>query len=115
MGEQWMNEKQQANLEKRYGGIPKVTEMDKLIALLADNPEGTKVISVYGRPSVRFLDKTGYEVGDVVCHWGSYGHQKGLLEAYGAVSNKDCDVEGWRTAEQVFSKWQEVKKELGWV
>ena len=79
MGEQWMNEKQQANLEKRYGGIPKVTEMDKLIALLADNPEGTRVVSVYGRPSVRFLDKTGYEVGTVTRE--PY-EKKGLFSAF---------------------------------
>ena len=47
-------------------------------------------------------------VSDAVCHSGSYGHEKGLLEIMGLVDEEEVgdSVEGWLTAEQVFKKWQ---------
>lgn len=47
-------------------------------------------------------------VSDAVCHSGSYGHEKGLLEIMGLVNEEEdgVSVEGWLTAEQVFERWQ---------
>lgn len=42
-------------------------------------------------------------ISDAICHDGSYGREKGLLEMMGLT--EDNDVEGWLTAEQVFEKW----------
>lgn len=42
---------------------------------------------------------------DAVCHSGSYGHEKGLLEIMGTiVQTVDDDVEGWLTAEEILSR-----------
>ena len=47
-------------------------------------------------------------ISDVVCHSGTYGHEKGLLEMMGLVDEEEVgdSVEGWLTAEQVFERWQ---------
>lgn len=42
-------------------------------------------------------------VCDVICHKFSYGGTKGLLEIMGLTDNED-DVEGWLTADEVFSR-----------
>jgi hypothetical protein len=46
-------------------------------------------------------------ISDAVCHSGSYGHEKGLLEIMGLVNEEEVgdSVEGWLTAEQVFERW----------
>lgn len=43
---------------------------------------------------------------DVICHWGSYGYEEGLLELYGSlVTEKDGDsVAGWLTADDVIKR-----------
>lgn len=48
-------------------------------------------------------------ISDAVCHSGSYGHQKGLLEIMGLVNEEEVgdEVEGWLTAEQVFERWKQ--------
>ena len=39
---------------------------------------------------------------DAICHRGSYGHEKGLLEIMGSiVQNDDDDVEGYLSAEDI--------------
>jgi hypothetical protein len=47
-------------------------------------------------------------ISDAVCHAGSYGHEKGLLEMMGLIDEEEVgdSVEGWLTAEQVFERWQ---------
>lgn len=37
---------------------------------------------------------------DAICHSGSYGHEKGLIEVMGLPQCED-DVIGWLTAEEV--------------
>ena len=47
------------------------------------------------------------EVCSVICHKGSYGHAKGLLEIMGLLTEEEeaCDaVVGWLTAEDVFTR-----------
>ncbi len=51
---------------------------------------------------------------DVICHYGSYGWQQGLLESYGLLADRDNAPIGWLTAEDVIrmlkerglDKWQ---------
>jgi len=40
---------------------------------------------------------------DVICHEYSYGGNDGYLEIMGLTQNED-DVEGWLTAEEVFTR-----------
>ena len=99
-------------LEKMYGGIPEKTEMDKLIGYLKICPPEKYTYSIteaWGRPQVIFMDAcTGERVADCVCRSGSYGHERGLIEAMGApLVNKDevwDDVEGWLTAIDILSR-----------
>ena len=46
-------------------------------------------------------------ISDAVCHSGSYGHEKGLLEIMGLVNADEVGdlVEGWLTAEEVCARW----------
>lgn len=45
---------------------------------------------------------------DVICQFGSYGADQGLLEGMGDIFGKD--VEGWLTAEDVIKRIEEVGK-----
>ena len=38
---------------------------------------------------------------DAICHRGSYGYEKGLLEVMGEALIGDDDVRGWLTADDV--------------
>lgn len=104
--------------EKRNGGIPENTEMDKLIDYLKICPPEKytySITEVWGRPQVIFMDfQTGERVADCVCHSGSYGHERGLIEAMGAplVNEKiGDDVEGWLTAVDILSRICELPPE----
>ena len=99
-------------LEKMYDGIPENTEMDKLIDWLKICQPTKYTYSVTeccGRPQVIFMDfQTGERVADCVCHGGSYGHERGLIEAMGAplVDEEKVwgSVEGWLTAVDILSR-----------
>lgn len=99
-------------LEEMYGGIPEKTEMDKLIDYLKICPPEKYTYSVtecYGRPQVIFMDvRTGERVADCVCHSGSYGHERGLIEAMGAplVNEEEVGdtVEGWLIAIDIMAR-----------
>lgn len=42
---------------------------------------------------------------DAICHSGSYGHERGLLEIMGTIVRADDDdVEGWLTAEEILQR-----------
>lgn len=91
------------NYEKAWGAIPVDNEMNKLIIMLAkaDIPFDLAIHS--GRPQV-FYPSYEKVICDVICHWGSYGHEKGLLEIMGLVEEAEDDVEGYLTAEEVFNR-----------
>ena len=99
-------------LEEMYDGIPENTEMDKLIDYLKICPPEKYTYSIVefcGRPQVIFMDAcTGERVADCVCHYGSYGHERGLIEAMGAplVNEEEVgdEVEGWLTAVDILSR-----------
>ena len=44
---------------------------------------------------------------DVICNWGSYGYEEGLLELYGSLC--DGDVIGWLTADDVIKRSEKEK------
>ena len=59
-----------------------------------------------------FLDGVQIIVGDwdwdAICHSGSYGHEKGLIEVMGLPQCQD-DVIGWLTAEDVLKMVDELR------
>ena len=92
--------------EAKFGGVPEETEINKLIKML--NAQGVccpidwKVVELYGRPQVIFLNpQNGERIGDAVCHFGSYGHQEGLIEVMGFPFSDEDDVVGSLTADEV--------------
>ena len=92
--------------ETECGGVPEETEIDKLIKIL--NAQGVcypidwKVKELYGRPQVIFLNpQNGEQIGDAICHFGSYGHQEGLIEVMGFPFSDEEDVVGFLTADEV--------------
>lgn len=89
------------------------TEMYKLInKLILDGSHKFTVEEIMDTPCVRFQDNAGNEIGDAICHRGSYGHENGLLEIMGlgiCVENDGDDVKGWMTADEVI---QQLKKFL---
>lgn len=89
-------------------------EMNKLEDYLKSNNvpykredrNGVKVFGevLYGdRHQITGLDEKGEYKWDVICHYGSYGFEAGLLEFYDGE-----DVDGFLTAEDVIRKITEV-------
>lgn len=99
-------------LVEKYGSIPKKTEVDKLIDYLKICPPKKYTYSVtecWGCPQVIFMDvRTGERVADCVCHFGSYRHEHGLIEAMGAplvnIEEVGDDVEGYLTAVDILAR-----------
>ena len=92
--------------ETKFGGVPEETEIDKLIKILnaqgVCSPIDWKVVELYGRPQVIFLNPQSEEqIGDAVCHFGSYGHQEGLIEVMGFPFSDEEGVVGFLTADEV--------------
>ena len=48
--------------------------------------------------------KRYHKLWDVICHWGSYGYEEGLLEGMGDIFNEGIDVEGHLTAQDVIDR-----------
>lgn len=53
-----------------------------------------------------------FKAWDVICHYGSYGYEEGLLEIYGDIVPEDAgdSVQGWLTADDVIKlveEWRE--------
>jgi hypothetical protein len=79
-------------------------EMYRLINMLIEQKARFRVEELFGFPCVRFYNESGIEIGDAICHIGSYGHEDGLLEVLGLNIDKEkdgCCVKGWLTAEDV--------------
>ena len=104
-------------MEMKIGvqSVPEKTELDNLIDKLSTSNEDTgewEVVSMpmfEGLPQVIFYDNAGNRLADAVCHWESYGHEKGLIEVMGypLCHAFEDDVEGWLTADTVFSRWMD--------
>ena len=92
-----------------------MSEMEKLITALVKNDIPFELACPYEALQVFYPNKEG-NVGDVICHKGSFGYEQGLLEVRGLTDNL-CgfgDVEGWLSSEEVFNRikthWEEHKK-----
>lgn len=94
-----------AKLEAMHGGIPEITQVDKLIVMLETTDIPFTVTSNHGRPQVWYPDDE-HPVCDAICHWCSYGHQTGLIEIMGLTHNNDS-VEGYLNADEVFTRIKE--------
>lgn len=81
-------------------------EMGKLEWLLQEAKIPYRIEYIWGMPSVRYYGHGDELICDAVCHSGSYGHEKGLLEIMGLTRNGD-PVEGWLTSEEVFDRISE--------
>lgn len=90
-----------------------LTEMNKLEAYLKLKNIPFSRIDEDGDPLDRHQivvnDKDGNYVWDAVCHYGSYGCEKGLLEIMGTIVRPEADntVEGWLTADNVIERIEE--------
>ena len=51
--------------------------------------------------------ETGERIGDAVCHFGSYGHERGLIEVMGFPFCDEEDVVGFLTADEVIHQIEE--------
>ena len=104
-------------------GLKRMTELDKLEAYLKDRNIPYKRIDE--KPTLPLLispaemfegvgehhqiivtDKTGKRLWDVICQWGSYGFEQGLLEGWQGIFRK-YDPVGWLTAEDVIKRIEE--------
>lgn len=99
-----------------------LTEMDRLEAYLKENhivyeridhedmmEKERKLVVESGihiepmeRHQIIAFDKDGRRTWDVICHRGSYGAERGLLEGMGDIFNED--VEGNLTAAEIIQR-----------
>lgn len=86
--------------------VENMTEMNKLVVLLAKNNIPFEI------KAWDFIDKSTWQICspsiedmkvDAVCHEGSYGHERGLIEIMSAFEE---DVVGWLTAEEALPYFQ---------
>jgi hypothetical protein len=102
-------------------------EMNKLIRLLVLNGIPFEVLAFPAFSAPREEDADfGLQIFspslekpmiDAVCHWGTYGYEKGLIEIQSALipdsPNKwewEDGIRGWLTAEEALEYFKEVPK-----
>jgi hypothetical protein len=59
------------------------------------------------RHQLIITDRKGKILWDAICHWGSYGYEKGLLEIMGVIVDEEKagdTVEGYLTADEVIDR-----------
>ena len=96
-----------------------MSEMDKLEKYLIlkgyryKRFEETNISEIMGEDIGRkqiVVYKNGKRSWDAICHWGSYGYEKGLLEIMGSIVDEEKDgdsVVGWLTAQDVINRLEE--------
>lgn len=101
-------------MKDTYGNEFPLKEMYDLINRLIVMGVPFKVNEFLDTPTVIFYDSEGYRIGDAVCHMGSYGHERGLLEIMGLDIDEaevGDSVIGWLSAEEVvnhYIHWREL-------
>jgi hypothetical protein len=97
-------------------------EMNKLIRLLTLNGIPFEVLAfpAFSAPREENVDfglqifSPSFEkpMIDAVCHWGTYGYEKGLIEIQSALIQDPDEwedgVRGWLTAEEALEYFKEV-------
>lgn len=93
-----------------------MNELDKLESYLKlRNMDYTRIeeSGCLGRHQLIVYD-AGKRVWDAICHYGSYGYSRGLLEIMGTIVRPCRDrVEGWLTAEDVIERIEEHERSIG--
>lgn len=100
-------------------------EMNKLIRLLVLNGIPFEVLAFPAFSAPREEDADfGLQIFspslenpmiDAVCHWGTYGYGRGLIEIQSALLQNNPDewedgIRGWLTAEEALEYFKEVPK-----
>lgn len=83
-----------------------LTELNKLEEWLKENNIDYERVDGEWRHQITVPNKKE-KSWDVVCQYGSYGYEDGLLEAYGEIVDDGGigdDVEGWLSAEDVIER-----------
>lgn len=87
-----------------------MTELKKLKKYLEDKHIKHITKKVFDLSSQEYdqiwvFDKDGKYSWDAICHYGSYGHEQGLIEIMGDIvrNTEDC-VEGWLTANDIIAR-----------
>ena len=77
-----------------------MTEMEKLVELLEENtiPFEVTIQPLFRTPQIWVPCQSDSD-GDVICHYGSYGGDRGLLETLGFGQEDVC---GYLTAQEAF-------------
>lgn len=87
-----------------------MSELDKLSEYLTENHYNFERKDdnnpIWNRHSIIVYDDNGEYLWDAICHRGSYGYEKGLLEIMGTIVSYDAgdSVEGWLTAQDVIDR-----------
>jgi len=81
-------------------------EIERLVKMLENNNIPFEVTDDAMGNSNNQIWYPNYDekICDVICHKYSYGGEDGYLEIMGLSENEDDDVEGWLTAEEVYSR-----------
>ena len=81
-------------------------EIKKLATLLtkAGIPYELRTDSCGNKDNQLFYPSKANRICDAICHQYSYGYDTGLLEIMGLCENTEDDVEGWLSAEEVFTR-----------
>lgn len=94
-----------------------MNELDKLEVHLKEKgiryarvDEDSGLERLHDRHQIIVYNTKGKRQWDVICHYGSYGYEQGLLEAYGkpVVRKSDGDsVVGYLTAQDVIDRLED--------
>lgn len=80
----------------------KYERVDKDYEFYPDSP----YLCEFNKHQIKVLNDEGGVIWDVICHYGSYGYEQGLLEAMGESLIGHDDVEGWLTAKEVIDMYE---------
>ena len=80
------------------------TEIKKLALGLLERQQPFEFKKIYEGYQI-WVVEDDCTVWDAICHGGSYGHEKGLLELMGYKYTGDDDVEGDLTAEEILRRY----------
>lgn len=85
-----------------------MTEMMKLVNLLEDNAVPYEITEDFNYNCIQvWYPSRSKVISDAICNDVSFGHEEGLLEIMGLIKDEyEYEVEGWLTADEVFSRWR---------
>lgn len=96
-----------------------LTELNKVEAWLKENEimytreDNDNFFEFADYHQIRVFNRTGRQIWDVVCHYGSYGCDQGLLEIMGDMVPEDDHVRGYMTAQDVIDMATNYYMEVG--